>query len=530
MAALAQKNRQEGGSDWQDEYLLGIEEIDEQHRGLFEEALAIIAALHAANDQQEARSRLARLVDEARLHFAVEECLMRVSKYRRLKEHRREHNQFIERVTERMLREPTAESAEFVRSWLQDHIFYLDKPFAAFLLKDTPAAGQNLYPQRLIETVQELSMCQDMDGVMRTLARGVRRLALADGASVVLKDGDWCQYVEEDAIEPLWRGKRFAVSASIAGWAMLNREQVAIADIYQDARVPHDAYRATFVKSLVMTPVRLHDPIAAVGAYWSRERKATPQELISLQALADSAAVAITNVKLIEALKDENRRREQFISAMSHELRNPLTPLVNCIQLLQLHPENAQMHAKALEMMDRQVTHMSNLVEDLLQVSRLTSGKVELKRERLDLGELVRHAVHDRELFMARKGIALNCTAPDAPVEIEGDRTRLTQVLENLLHNADKFTPPGGSVSITLTREGSNGFLSIRDTGIGISSEYLPRIFGTFTKKPDTSPSAGLGLGLPISKSLIELHGGTISAFSEGEGRGCEMLIRLPLA
>jgi CheY-like chemotaxis protein len=166
----------------------------------------------------------------------------------------------------------------------------------------------------LIQLVQRLSFCRDSEEVMAVLRDSARHLTGADGLTVVLRDGDLCHYVEEDAIAPLWKGLRFPLQACISGWCMLNRQQVAIPDIYADARVPHEAYRPTFVKSLAMTPIRSEDPIGAIGLYWARHHQAGADEMEVLQALGDSAAMAFANIGMIEELREANRRKEELLS------------------------------------------------------------------------------------------------------------------------------------------------------------------------------------------------------------------------
>lgn len=167
----------------------------------------------------------------------------------------------------------------------------------------------------------ELSMARGIDEVMAVIRTHARNIVGADGITFVLRDGDECFYADEDAISPLWKGQRFPISTCVSGWAMLNREMVVIEDIYADDRVPHAAYRATFVKSMVMTPVRRDDPVAAIGAYWRRRRRPTANELRTLRWIANSAAVALTNVALYESLKSAKdeavRAREATVLAMA---------------------------------------------------------------------------------------------------------------------------------------------------------------------------------------------------------------------
>ena len=175
---------------------------------------------------------------------------------------------------------------------------------------------------------------------MEVLRESARQLIGADGLTVVLREGDLCHYIEEDAIGPLWKGRRFPLEACISGWCMLHRQQVAITDIYADPRIPHEAYRPTFVKSLAMTPIRSAAPVGAIGAYWASFHAATAEELEVLRALGDSAALALANVQMVGELQEANRRKEEFLAMLAHELRNPLAPLRNALHLLRLRAQS----------------------------------------------------------------------------------------------------------------------------------------------------------------------------------------------
>jgi signal transduction histidine kinase/ActR/RegA family two-component response regulator len=384
----------------------------------------------------------------------------------------------------------------------------------------------------LIRVVQSLSFCQDLDSVMAVLRDEARHLTQADGVTVVLRDGDQCHYAEESAIAPLWKGRRFPMKACISGWCMLHREQVAIPDIYADPRIPHDAYRPTFVQSLAMTPIRMEDPIGAIGAYWAGRHQATPEELQILQDLGVSAAMAFANVRLIEELKAASRRKDEFLSMLAHELRNPLAPLRNGLHVLRLRGGVSQTVEQVGELMERQVEHLARIVDDLLDVARFTSGKIALQRERLDLARVVRHAVEDRRSVLEAASLSLLLELPETPVWITGDPTRLVQALGNVLDNAGKFTPAGGGVTVQLAVEeqGRQVAVAVRDTGIGIDAKLLPEIFEVFAQADHSldRTGGGLGLGLAIAKSLLELHGGAIEARSAGIGQGAEFILRLP--
>ncbi|QDU27462.1 Autoinducer 2 sensor kinase/phosphatase LuxQ [Anatilimnocola aggregata] len=387
--------------------------------------------------------------------------------------------------------------------------------------------------QELIRVVQRLSFCRDLPAVFSVLQNSARKLTKADGVTIVLRDGDFCHYAQEDAISPLWKGRRFPLEKCISGWCMLNREPVAIPDVFADARIPHDVYRATFVKSMAMAPIRTENPLGAVGAYWGDTCHVTPEQLDMLQALANAAAVAIANVQLIDSLQEANRRKDDFLAMLAHELRNPLAPLKNSLHLLSISNCDPAVVEQSRLIMTRQVDHMSRLVDDLLDVSRLTRGKVSLHEGKLELNQLVRQTLEDRASALAAGRLQLTTDYSPQPLWISGDSTRLTQVIANLLDNAVKFSDGAGQLHICLASDETNrqAVLRVRDSGIGIAEELLPHVFESFSQADRSldRTRGGLGLGLAVAHGLVTLHRGTITAHSEGQGRGAEFVIRLPL-
>jgi two-component system CheB/CheR fusion protein len=236
------------------------------------------------------------------------------------------------------------------------------------------------------------------------------------------------------------------------------------------------------------------------------------------------------NRRLLEA----DRRKSEFLAVLSHELRNPLAPIRSCLDVLEhtSPASGAGPDRRAYEVIRRQFDHLTRLVDDLLDVTRITSGKIALQRQVLDLNELARHAVDDHRDAFIRGGIALEFAAAPAPVCVSGDRARLTQVVGNLLHNAAKFTPRGGTTRVSIDSEPARGHAVIRvtDTGRGIAPEVVPRLFEPFTQVDAAldRQRGGLGLGLAIAKGMIELHGGSIRVDSEGPGTGARFTIALP--
>jgi PAS domain S-box-containing protein len=233
-----------------------------------------------------------------------------------------------------------------------------------------------------------------------------------------------------------------------------------------------------------------------------------------------------------ESLREEARRKDDFLAALSHELRNPLAPIRNGVLLLQRSPHETDRAQTAVAVIDRQATHLTRIVDDLLDVTRIAHGKVRLRRERLELGAHVQRTVEDNREAFEKGGVRLEWLSAAEPCWVDADASRLAQVLGNLLANALKFTNRGGRVEVRLRRERATAALSVRDSGIGIDAKVLARIFEPFVQAPQTldRSTGGLGLGLATVKGLVELHGGTVEAASDGPGRGAAFTVRIPLA
>jgi len=230
-----------------------------------------------------------------------------------------------------------------------------------------------------------------------------------------------------------------------------------------------------------------------------------------------------------EALREADRRRSDFLGVLSHELRNPLAPIRNCVYVLERATPGGDQARKALAVIDRQVTHLTRLIDDLLDITRISSGKVRLQRARLNLVDLVGRAVDDHRTLLAGREVTLDL--PTRPVWIQGDATRISQMVGNLLSNAAKFTLEKARIGVTLTEARGDAVLEVADTGLGIDADTLGRLFVPFVQSDrslDRSPG-GLGLGLALVRALAELHGGSVTARSEGPQRGACFTIRLPL-
>jgi two-component system CheB/CheR fusion protein len=391
---------------------------------------------------------------------------------------------------------------------------------------------------RLLAVIRDLSFCRTLQDVMNIARREARDLTGADGVTFVLRDGDRCHYAEENAIAPLWKGRRFPMKTCISGWVMLNRQVAVIEDIYADPRIPADAYRPTFVKSLAMVPVRESEPLGAIGAYWAANHRASVSEVRILQSIADASALALENVRLYDNLQTAldraealNRAKDEWMSVISHELRTPLTPILGWTKMLQAAPLDVARQRHALAVIERNVMEEIRIVNDLLDVSRLMVGKTRIEAQPLDVRAPVRAAVDATRPDAERKGVQLTASLPDEPVGVLGDGTRLEQAVWNLANNAIKFTPTGGTVEVSVTRSQDQASVIVRDTGDGIAAEVLPRLFTRFERADSsmTRSDGGLGLGLFLVRRITELHGGSVTAHSDGHGHGSMFGIHLPL-
>ncbi|MCK9685094.1 PAS domain S-box protein [Scleromatobacter humisilvae] len=240
----------------------------------------------------------------------------------------------------------------------------------------------------------------------------------------------------------------------------------------------------------------------------------------------------ITLRKHTEAtLHDADLRKDEFLATLAHELRNPLAPIRNAVQIMQLSRDET-MHGKARKIIERQLRQMVHLVDDLLDVSRISQGKVELRREQVDVADAVSAAIEtSRPLIDAGRHHLTTRLAPPRALMVDADTTRLSQIVANLLNNAAKYTPEGGHIQVLAERDGDDAVISVQDSGIGLSADMLPRVFDLFTQADRSRERAqgGLGIGLALVKRLVEMHGGAVHATSDGPDRGCRFVVRLPL-
>ena len=272
-----------------------------------------------------------------------------------------------------------------------------------------------------------------------------------------------------------------------------------------------------FRARVILTPLRDGDGGLIGFAHLTRDLEESGQ-------WRDRALAAEAELDTVE------RRKEEFLAMLAHELRNPLAPMLNATQILRLCGDSPETASRMRAMIEQQVRHMARLIDDLLDVSRITRGKIRLRTEPLDLSEVVARSLDSARPLLEASGHSLTVALPPGPLHVRGDATRLDQVLTSLLNNAAKYTDAGGSVRLSIERDGDEAVLRVRDSGIGIAPPMLPRVFDLFAQADCTLDRSrgGLGIGLTLVRSLVLLHGGTVQARSPGLGQGSEFIVRLP--
>ncbi|HEU4394238.1 MAG TPA: HAMP domain-containing sensor histidine kinase [Planctomycetota bacterium] len=389
--------------------------------------------------------------------------------------------------------------------------------------------------ERLVLVVQQLSTVRSLDALMVIVRRAARDITGADGATFVLREKDQCFYADEDAIAPLWKGKRFPMSACISGWSMLHAEAVAIEDIYADPRIPADAYRPTFVKSLVMVPIRKLAPVGAIGNYWARPHRPSPEEIRLLQALADSTSVAMENVTLYAELEtrvrdrtaelaDANRELESFASSVSHDLRSPLTSILGYADLLAGSARLGEAEKSDAREIDASARRMGALIEGMLEFAKARHG--ELKRAPVDLSALAREV--GAECARAAPARPVAFTVRDG-LRVVGDPTLLRVVLQNLLGNAWKYSSKVDRPEVEFGAEAGDAGpeFFVRDNGAGFDAVAAKGLFAPFERFHGSDQFPGSGVGLATVKRIVERHGGRIRAESR-PGAGATFRWTLP--
>jgi PAS domain S-box-containing protein len=322
---------------------------------------------------------------------------------------------------------------------------------------------------------------------------------------------------------------------SACAQAMQTGERIIIEDVQVEPSFePHwRIAEAAEFRGVISTPLknRSGSVIGMLSVHFRQPHHPSERDQRLLDLYARHAADFIERSRFEEALKEADRRKDEFLATLAHELRNPLAPICNALEIMRLSSD-AQAHAEARAIMERQLGQMVHLIDDLLDVSRITLGQVRLHKERVEFAAVVRDAVDACRPLMQSLGHDLRVRLPLEPVHLNADSIRLTQVLSNLLNNAARYSDRGAHIDLTAERRGNQIVVSVRDTGIGLPPEMLKQVFDLFTQvqQSDGRTRGGLGIGLTLAKSLVELHGGNIEARSDGLGKGSKFIVRLPIS
>lgn len=338
-----------------------------------------------------------------------------------------------------------------------------------------------------------------------------------------------CVGVPEDTARSL---ARLDFGQAICGTVALQRKPV-VATFIQRSDDPKAQLAKSFgVRAYACNPLLAGGRLLGTLSFASRTRdQFEDDELEFLRTVTHYVTVAYERLRLVRQLRETDRRKDEFLATLAHELRNPLAPVRNAAQFLKLKGPVDPDLQHARDIIERQVGHLTRLVDDLLDVSRITRGKIVLQKERLGLKSILANAVEASRPVIEAAGHELAVAVPPEPMHLSGDLTRLVQVFGNVLVNAAKYTDRGGRIWLTARREGSDVTVSVRDTGIGIPADHLPRVFEMFSQVDPAleRTQGGLGIGLSLVKGLVELHGGSVEARSDGPGHGSEFIVRLPL-
>jgi signal transduction histidine kinase len=377
---------------------------------------------------------------------------------------------------------------------------------------------------KLVRTMRELSFAHDLETIMEIVRSAARSLTGADGATFVLRDGEYCHYADEDAISPLWKGSRFPMNSCISGWAMLHNQSAVIEDIYADDRIPADVYRQTFVKSMAMVPIRAVTPVGAIGSYWANYHTPSAEEMVLLEALADITGMSLENMNFRTELEQRarecttnlaevSRELEVFLFSVSHDLRAPLRALSGYSAILQ------EEHANKLGTDGQQVVsvikenteRISKLIDDLVGFSKI--GTRQLIRTRIPMESMVREVIGEIPAELkSRTQISLRIL-PD----VYGDAELLRTVWGVLISNAIKYSAKKNLPVVEIGSYRTEGKIVfyVRDNGVGFDMAYTDRLFGVFQRLHNNNEFDGDGVGLSLVKRIIHKHGGSVS----GEGK-----------
>lgn len=397
------------------------------------------------------------------------------------------------------------------------------------------------FVRNLLRTGARLNSTLDLETLLTILVNEAIRLVNAESGMAGLR-------TVEGMASPryLLRGKSISAQEhwrpgeGLPGWIAEHKVSYRSNEASTDPLIDQHLCARFDVRSVLSTPIldARGNVLGFFEVHNKREGGFTDEDERRLSAVAQSAASAIQNAlayrqlrEAEKALKEADRHKDEFLAILAHELRNPLAPLRNGLQIVRLATHDADAVNQASTIMERQLGHMVRLVDDLLDMSRISRGKVELRMTRVEMATVIQQAIETSRPIIEQAGHDLKIEVPCEPILVEADVTRLTQVFANLLNNAAKFTEPGGQIRLSVERHSTEAVVKVRDNGMGIPVHMLPKVFEVFTQVEQSLERAqgGLGIGLSLVRGLVELHGGSVEAKSQGDGMGSEFTVRLPV-
>ncbi|HEU4516293.1 MAG TPA: PAS domain S-box protein [Steroidobacteraceae bacterium] len=401
---------------------------------------------------------------------------------------------------------------------------------------------------RLSEASTRLWRRESLEKGLEEVLRTVKALTGATKGNVQLvnPDGKYLVIVAQEGFDAAFLAAFDQVPVddkrAACGRALSSARTVVIEDVAQDDAYEafQDIARHSGYRAVISVPLFAAEgsKLGAISVHFPHPHRPTDAEMRRLQLYCRQASDFIQRLRLEqtlrqsqEALQDADRRKNEFLALLAHELRNPLAPIRYALAAITRPELTGEQKVRAEAIIERQVAHMSRLLDDLLDISRITRGTLELKRSRVDLADVIATAVEAAQPFLDAKRHALFLSLPPHPVVVDADPVRLAQVFSNLLINAAKYTCDEGRVELAVTNGQPDVTVTVRDNGIGISPEMMPKLFNLFTQAHTTldRSDTGLGVGLALVRGLVNLHGGSVSARSEGQGRGSEFVVRLPI-
>jgi PAS domain S-box-containing protein len=350
---------------------------------------------------------------------------------------------------------------------------------------------------------------------------------MVDDSGVALRLAS-CEGIPAEAASKI---SRVEFGRAVCGTVALHRRPIVAAHIQGSDDPKVQLLKSFGIRAYACNPLLAENRLLGTLSFASRMKdQFDPSEVAFLDTICQYVTVAHERLRLLNELKEADRRKDEFLATLAHELRNPLAPVRNAVQVLRLKGSDAPETRWSREVIDRQVAHMTRLIDDLLDISRITRNKLDLRKERVEMAEVVSEAVETSRPLIEQCGLHLAVRLPPEPIYLDADLVRLSQVLTNLLTNAAKWTDPGGHIWLTVERQGPDVVVRIKDTGVGIPAENLPRLFEMFFQvdRALERSQGGLGIGLSLVRRLVELHGGSVQAHSAGRGKGSEFTVRLP--